>query len=237
MGAAQSSGGGGRKKEPTQSKPSSIKSDHDSPLVRRPMTSSSTTADVSSHNTAVPTAAAVKVDECKEDFVFKQLAERKVQCSADGDGDDSLQLSMYDFGGQSVFASLHHFFIKESGIYILCFNMEWLVQESSKKRCLDYLRFWLNSIYMHTRLSNAGTTASSSSGAVAAPAVEGKAARVMIVGSRKDKVKDPRVHQQISNVILKAFVKCPFWASVLLNKQGIGPDGKMIMSFFPVDRC
>ena len=39
-------------------------------------------------------------------------------------------VSLFDFGGQSVFNVIHPFFLTRFGIYVVVFNMEWLIGDS-----------------------------------------------------------------------------------------------------------
>ena len=217
-------------KPQTKPKPSSSSQSPRGQSSTSPLSAASSGQGSSATRETAAAAAAVAVKgSVKAEFVVKQLAEKRVKLAASSSiaaVDAFLQLVISDFGGQKVFASFQHLFIRKNGVFVVVFNMEWLLQDSTcKQRCLEYLRFWLNSIYMHTVLHNSSS----------ATAEDGEAARVVIVGTRKDKVSDPRVHQQISNAISTAFNHCPFWESVLENEDGVGPNGKMHMCFFPVD--
>lgn len=81
-------------------------------------------------------------------------SELVMRCVKDGvkSVKSNLTLSIFDYGGQSVFNVIHHLFLTRYGVYVLVFNMEWLVSTNSAdhKRCLSYLRFWMNSVLMHT---------------------------------------------------------------------------------------
>lgn len=46
--------------------------------------------------------------------------------------EEPLKLSMWDFGGQDVFYTLHHLFLTRYGVYLIAFNMEWLLPSASK---------------------------------------------------------------------------------------------------------
>jgi hypothetical protein len=93
-----------------------------------------------------------------------------------------LIISMYDFGGQSVFNAIHHLFLHK-GIYLVCFNMEEMISsdEAVVEQCLTLIDFWLNSIYIHTY--DKETRESSSA---------------ILIGTRKDKVPNVSDHSEIS---------------------------------------
>ena len=107
-------------------------------------------------------------------------------------GEEPIKLSFLDFGGQEVFYTLHHLFITRFCVYVVAFNMEWLWEDASNKNfkpdeCLSFLRFWLNSIYVHAQ-SPLG--------------YKGKdVAPIILVGTRKDKLFSPADHSKISHLL------------------------------------
>uniref|UniRef100_A0A7S3PM47 non-specific serine/threonine protein kinase n=1 Tax=Aplanochytrium stocchinoi TaxID=215587 RepID=A0A7S3PM47_9STRA len=62
---------------------------------------------------------------------------------------ESLMLSLWDFGGQDVFYSMHHMFLTKSGVYVLVFDMRQILDENTTEEAVKYLQFWLNSIKLH----------------------------------------------------------------------------------------
>ncbi|CAM9943761.1 unnamed protein product, partial [Ectocarpus fasciculatus] len=130
-----------------------------------------------------------------------------------------ISLTLFDYGGQSVFNVIHHLFLTPSGVYVLVFNMESLVSgEEERQLALSYMRFWLNSIIVHAFDRTTGATAP-----------------IVIVGTRKDKVPDPEKHAEISTLIYENFKGCRAWPSVLSNKSGSSNRAKTLLHFFPVD--
>ena len=85
--------------------------------------------------------------------------------------------------------------------------------EALRSRALSYLRYWLNSVFMHTLRG-------------------GEASSVYLVGTRKDRV-GPQQHHELHVTISKAFEGCPFWPYVQENEQGEGPLGHEHLCFFP----
>ena len=63
-----------------------------------------------------------------------------------------LVLSIYDFGGQSVFSVIHHLFLIRNGFYLVVFNMEEFLSPDPvvSEACKAEIRFWVNSITIHT---------------------------------------------------------------------------------------
>lgn len=57
---------------------------------------------------------------------------------------DSVSISIWDFGGQRVFQTLHHLFLTRYGVYLLVFSM----REAQKdfEKCRGYMHYWLSSI-------------------------------------------------------------------------------------------
>mmetsp|Transcript_3144 Transcript_3144/g.4237 ORF Transcript_3144/g.4237 Transcript_3144/m.4237 type:complete len:948 (+) Transcript_3144:202-3045(+) len=74
-----------------------------------------------------------------------------------------VSFSIWDYGGQTVFYSLHHLFLTKFGVYLLVFSSKELLQFihlSPKERAFiektqwndtpeEYIKFWLNSCDMH----------------------------------------------------------------------------------------
>eukprot|EP00924_Labyrinthula_sp_SR-Ha-C_P004420 snap_masked-scaffold_89-processed-gene-0.37-mRNA-1 protein AED:0.46 eAED:0.46 QI:0/0/0/0.5/1/1/2/0/870 len=63
----------------------------------------------------------------------------------------TLGFSIWDFGGQSVFYSLHHLFLTDYGCYLVVFDAKKMLDEDQGERKLeiDFLKFWLNSKKLH----------------------------------------------------------------------------------------
>ena len=132
-----------------------------------------------------------------------------------------LQIDFFDFGGQRVFHSLHHLFMSKLASYLLVFNLEDLAPnapESQLLEALSFIRFWLNSIYLHTALGRAQGGAS-----------------IVLVGTHKDKVPSPHAHAHISQLLSKTFMANPAWRLVVPFKQGTTSRGRELLWMFPVD--
>lgn len=158
---------------------------------------------------ALTTVSAITLDN---ELIMKCLAD-KIHT------DSKFIVSLFDFGGQSVFNVIHHFFLTKCGVYLLVFNMEWMVSNnhSEKQSCLAYLSFWLNSIIIHTQDA------------------DGHIAPVVLVGTRKDKVPQMEQHLSISSLLFNEFKSSVAWRDLIEN-EGIQTDsGKMDLCFFPVD--
>jgi GTPase SAR1 family protein len=83
------------------------------------------------------------------------------ECLDDPDSQLKLTLSMWDFGGQKLFLSMHQLFLTHNGVYLVVFNTQELllaegeemvcgrrVNATTRETCLRYLREWLNSIFI-----------------------------------------------------------------------------------------
>jgi GTPase SAR1 family protein len=121
-------------------------------------------------------------------------------------------VSLFDFGGQDIFNALHSFFMVKYGVYVVVFDMELFVSKDEEKResCMKHLKFWMNSIAMHTYDDKSGKTAP-----------------VAIVGTRKDKVNHPEDHEQISQSLEQSFRSSEIWPTLLFEET----NG---LCFFPV---
>lgn len=60
---------------------------------------------------------------------------------------DAVRFTIWDYGGQRVFYSLHHLFMSKLGVYLLVFSMKEL--QDSVERGKAYLEFWLNTLSLH----------------------------------------------------------------------------------------
>jgi len=94
-------------------------------------------------------------------------------------GRNDLILSLWDFGGQSVFYAMHHIFLTKTGIYIMVFDMRELLNLSAQADALSYVAFWLKSIRLH------------------APD-----AAVLIVGTFADEIQERKEIAAINNALL-----------------------------------
>eukprot|EP00732_Lithocolla_globosa_P000159 Lithocolla_globosa_v1_NODE_34_length_8743_cov_33.461096.p1 type:complete len:975 gc:universal NODE_34_length_8743_cov_33.461096:3520-596(-) len=150
-----------------------------------------------------------KVDYNPE-FVMECLSD-KVHLSSD------LVFSIFDFGGQSVFNVIHHLFISPFGFYIVVFDMRTLASSASelvREESLRFIRFWLNSILIHTR---------------------NEIPPIALVGTRADVVKDVKEHDSISRLLYQNFETNDLWPELVINKEGTGVRGKNNHCFFAVD--
>ena len=75
-----------------------------------------------------------------------------------GDGslseNSGLCLSVWDYGGQTLFRSVHHLFLTRFGLYVLCFNMEDFDGSKRESEALQDLEFWLNALALHVDVNH-----------------------------------------------------------------------------------
>jgi len=64
-----------------------------------------------------------------------------------GDDGSGLTLTVYDFGGQDVFHTLHHLFLTKYGVYLVVFSLSTVLENEA--RSLSNFKFWLSSIQLH----------------------------------------------------------------------------------------
>jgi GTPase SAR1 family protein len=128
-------------------------------------------------------------------------------------------LSIFDFGGQNVFNVIHPLFLTRLGVYLLVFNMQWLLDDGPVgDSCLRNLAFWLNSISIHTFNER-----------------NGDITPIFIIGTRKDLVTSPEDHVRISTLIHNVLSSNGAWPYVMENTRTEGPNGLIDLCFFPVD--
>uniref|UniRef100_A0A6S8E7N8 non-specific serine/threonine protein kinase n=1 Tax=Aplanochytrium stocchinoi TaxID=215587 RepID=A0A6S8E7N8_9STRA len=89
-----------------------------------------------------PGAPLMKDEDIARKFDHKLIARSKAQ-------QDTLEFTIWDYGGQKVFYALHHLFLTDFGVYTLVFDMRNIIQSSDES--LEYMKFWLNSVKMHAR--------------------------------------------------------------------------------------
>jgi len=65
--------------------------------------------------------------------------------------ENEIAFTVWDYGGQKVFYSLHHLFLTKYGVYVLVFDMREMLQseENMTEDPIEYLKFWMNSIRLH----------------------------------------------------------------------------------------
>ena len=84
-----------------------------------------------------------KLKAKKKEKVMKHIMELSV---SNPGTQQPLRLSFWDYGGQDKFIGLHHLYLSRYCVFLLVFNMKWLLPGASRKdECLEYLTGWLNS--------------------------------------------------------------------------------------------
>ncbi|CAJ1409359.1 unnamed protein product [Effrenium voratum] len=90
-----------------------------------------------------------------------------------------ITFSTWDFGGQSVFHTLHHLFLTRCSVYLVVFPMTQLGEgpegPEGPEGAMGMIRYWLNSLALHA-----------------------KGAPVLLVGTHKDRVGTEAEHRAIS---------------------------------------
>jgi GTPase SAR1 family protein len=129
-------------------------------------------------------------------------------------------ISIYDYGGQEVFNAIHPFFLTKYGLYVVVFDMRQLVksaEEKEKEECLKNLRFWLNSVSLHSYDED-----------------RREMAPIILVGTRKDIVSSPEDHEEISKVLSSNLGDHSCWNFLISNRHGLGKKGNTTFCYFPV---
>ena len=72
-----------------------------------------------------------------------------------------------------------------------------------RKICLEFFRFWLDSITVYTYDDSTKVCAS-----------------IVIIGTRKDKVSSPAIHEEINTLLCETFKKKIAWESIIENTYG-----------------
>ena len=173
------------------------------------MTSPSTLNKVESFENSVESTATPMIsDEMDTDFVMQCFTDESKVFS-------SMMIGIFDFGGQEIFTAIHHLFLTSYGVYALCFNMEWLLSSETRDGCLRYLQFWIGSISVHT--------------------TQDRDDNYILIGTHKDKVRDPGQHEEIHRILEARFENSPAWCYKIDYEEGQGSNGRTTLCFFPVD--
>jgi GTPase SAR1 family protein len=138
---------------------------------------------------------------------------------------EPLRLSLWDYGGQDKFIGMHHLYLSRYCVFLLVFNMKWLLPGASQKDdCLEYLTSWLNSIMMHS------------------VSQDNSQAPILIIGSHKDDIENSEDHDDISKMLddISKILEDHFqnhraWTEVKYFKKSPGEKGRKSLPFFPVD--
>jgi GTPase SAR1 family protein len=145
------------------------------------------------------------VEDCdvakRFDFEAVKLMTTKTESGSD------VSFSIWDYGGQEVFYTLHHIFLSKVGVYMVVFDMKKLSNEQTKASALEFVEFWLNSVKLHS-----------------------PDAPIIIVGTRGDEISSPEQHDAINRVLRDKIKMASF--KVMPND-----DGGRGLYFFPVDNC
>jgi GTPase SAR1 family protein len=107
--------------------------------------------DADHHKPGIPPFSAGEIAALLEEYAQNGVAPK-------------LAVSVWDFAGQDVFMELHRLFLTPHGVYLVVFNVQELllkvgqqlagqpkankVKANTRTTCLNYIRGWLNTIYM-----------------------------------------------------------------------------------------
>jgi len=165
-----------------------------------------------------PAASELPAVEKEVDLtVVKDLMSSMVE-----DSEEGMRFSMWDCGGQAGFDDTHSLFLTRWSIYLLTVDMRSLLNSApaeERLEALENIRFWLNSIAVH-----------------AVDPSDNSLAPIIIVGTHKDKVSEPKEHEEISKMLYERFSHCSAWnRGVISFKNGTVSTGRGRLWIFPVD--
>ena len=127
------------------------------------------------------------------------------------ESEEPMKLLIEDLGGQDCFYELYSILFSQNAVYVLVFNMEWLLDGSPlMAEGLNYIRHWLFTVQVYCRRPS-----------------------IILVGTHKDRVRDRRQHTNISIVLRNELEAHPSWERVVKNTGGSSTSG--VLCFFPVD--
>jgi hypothetical protein len=144
--------------------------------------------------------------DLEQEVVFKNVS-KHAQLST------KYMVEVNDLGGQDVFQIFYNLYLKPSSIFLVVFNMERMMSEPED--CMKYVRKWMNLVNLYS-------------------SVNGQCAPIFLIGTHKDLVSNPAVHQEISTRLYSLHTH-PAWATLVMNKKGIGAKGDCNLHFFPIN--
>ena len=129
------------------------------------------------------------------------------------DHSETLRLLLEDFGGQDSFYELYSILLSEFSMYIIVFNMAWLLPQSSDmEQAVAYLRHWLYTAGVYCKYT-----------------------KIFLVGTHKDIVSSPSDHESISKVLFENLSSIPYWTVIEPFREGVVSTGKGTLNLFPVN--
>lgn len=111
---------------------------------------------------------------------------------------------------------IHNMFISPFSISVLVFSMQSMCDNEDE--CLEGLATWLTSIIIHTFDERTGSMSP-----------------IVFVGTHKDIVRDPAVHERINTILRDKFHQSNAWNHVLKYDKHQGQRSRAVFNFFPVD--
>ena len=120
--------------------------------------------------------------------------------------EESLTLSLWDFGGQEAFYTMHHIFLTKTGIYLLIFDIRTLATPTLVAESRRCLLLWLRSMQLH------------------APN-----AALFLVGTFFGEIEGKLDIKSVDGVFLTMLETCP--SLTRIRKPKYGPSSV----FFPID--
>ena len=151
-------------------------------------------------------------------------------------GRDSLRLQFWDFGGQDTFYGLYPMYITRAGVYMVVFNMQWLLPaidgNAQRHRCsacngnaehhLEFLEFWLNNIALHAVDPEDGID-------------PGSLPAIVLAGTHKDQVPDLLDQEKISDLLGERLGHLVAWGRVIRCEVAQGASGKRTSYYWALD--
>ena len=151
-------------------------------------------------------------------------------------GRDTLRLQFWDFGGQDTFYGLYPMYITRAGVYMVVFNMQWLLPaidgNAQRHRCsacngnaehhLEFLEFWLNNIALHAVDPEDGID-------------PGSLPAIVLAGTHKDQVPDLLDQEKISDLLNERLSHLVAWGRVIRCEVAQGASGKSTSYYWALD--
>ena len=82
-----------------------------------------------------------------------RLISKAIQDGDDQDDENKLTFTIWDYGGQTVFYTLHHLFLTKYGVYLIVFDLSKFLgsYDDAHAEAVQFLRFWIRSVMVSER--------------------------------------------------------------------------------------
>ena len=86
----------------------------------------------------------------QRDMPVDQIVRRLSGASLEDKDKKYGKITIWDFAGHPLYRTMHHVFLNRRSFYLVVFNLEQFCDPQRTEEDLEHIRFWLNSVRVHT---------------------------------------------------------------------------------------